>query len=205
MDVLRQVAEKGADLGQRLGLVLDQIVDDAVAGMDLWAAELFLGRPPVERALDHRGAGDHHLALLGHDREMRGDEARGRQSGDRAHRCRGDRHRLQRARDRAKSWRRGDRLADSTAAGPGNAAAAALVQADQRHFVLQRQFLGIDALAQARSVGRAALEGEVLAADDAGAPGDGTKAEDEIGRREAGEIAGGVALGAAGRRAELAK
>ena len=71
----------------------------------------------------------------------------------------------------------------------------------QGHTVGAGELLRIDALAQARLVGRAAAEREILAADDAAAPVDRAEAEHEVGRLEVGEpplaIAGRIAGGAA--------
>ena len=75
------------------------------------------------------------------------------------------------------------------------------MQAHQGHAVGAGELLRIDALAQAGFVGRAAPEGEVLAADHAAAPVDRAEAEHEVGRREVDEppfvVAGCIARGAA--------
>ena len=51
------------------------------------------------------------------------------------------------------------------------------MQADERHLVGKRQIFGIDAFAQARRIGRAAAQCEVLAADHYAAAVHGGKAE----------------------------
>ena len=75
------------------------------------------------------------------------------------------------------------------------------MQAHQGHAVGAGEFLRIDALAQARHVGRATPKGEVLAADHAAAPVDRAEAQHEVGRREIHEppflVAGRIARGAA--------
>ena len=91
-----------------------------------------------------------------------------------------------------------DRFADrASAAGAGDAAAAALVQADERHAVLQRQVLDINALTQARCVRRAAAHGKILAANGYEPAVDTAHSDHEIGGREALERPVRMALDAA--------
>jgi hypothetical protein len=74
------------------------------------------------------------------------------------------------------------RVADGLAAGAGDTAAAAFMQADQRHPVMAGQFLGIDAFAQPGFVWRAAAKGEVFATDHTAPAIEGAESEHEIGR-----------------------
>ena len=184
---MRQVREEAPDLSERVRLVLGDIVDGAASCMDLGAAQLFLGHVFAERPLDDRRAGNQHLGVfLRHHREMRRHQPGGRQAGDRTERRRCDRHRAHALGHGCKSARRVERLADrASAACAGDAAAAALMQADQRHAVLQRQILDIDALAKARRIRRTAAHGEVLAADHREPPVDTAHADYEIGGRDA--------------------
>ena len=75
------------------------------------------------------------------------------------------------------------------------------MQAHERHPVGAGEFLRVDALAQARGVGRAALEGEILSTDDAAPAADHAEAEHIVGRREFDQtplvISGRIARGAA--------
>ena len=79
------------------------------------------------------------------------------------------------------------------------------MQPHQGHAVGAGELLRIDALAQARLIGRAAAQREVLAADNAAAPVDRTEAEHEVGRLEIGEPPVLVADRLAGGAAQLLK
>ena len=139
---------------------------------------------------------------------MRRDQPRGRQARNRPE-C-GGRHRdrTHGPGDRLEPGRVKHRGADrctTLAAGTRHAAAPAFVQAHKRHQVLQRQFLGVDALAQAGLVGRAAAQREVLAADHAVAAVDASETENEVCRRERDDLSRLVTLDTAGTGTDLAK
>ena len=175
--------------------------------MHLDAAQLLLGHILAERPLDDRRAGDQHLRVLfRHHREMRRHQPGCRQARHGTERGGRHRHRTHALRHRGEPARRIDRLADRAAAAcPGDAAAAALVQADERHAVLQRQILDIDALAQARCVRRAAAHREVLAPDGDRPAVYAAYADHEIGGRETLERSVRMAFGPAGAAAVLAE
>ena len=176
--------------------------------MDLRAAQGLLAERLLQRPFHDLRPGHQDLAAFpGHDREMRGDQTRGRQTGDGAEGRGGDRHRphgpCHRLEARSVEHRAADCL--GAAARAGDTAAAALVQPDQRQQVLQRQLLGVDALAQSRFVGRAAAQREILAADDTRPVIYLAEPEHEIGRRETFQAAVLGPLGGAGARADLAE
>ena len=77
------------------------------------------------------------------------------------------------------------------------------MQPDQRHLELAGKMLGVDALAQSCGIGRPAADGEVLAANNTAPTVDPAEADDEVGRREATELAGVVVFRPAGRLAEF--
>ncbi len=77
------------------------------------------------------------------------------------------------------------------------------MQTDQRHSVLERKLFSIDAFPQSRGVGRAALEREIFPAHDAVAPADLAEAQNEIRRKEVGDLSFVVTNGASGSHAQF--
>ncbi len=177
--------------------------------MDAGAAELLLARALACGALHHRRAGDHHVRRVArHHGEVGCDQARRGKARDRAHRRRDHRGRRHRAGDGEEAVRGVDRVAARARTPPARsdyAPAAALEEADQRQPVADGELLGEDALAQAGGGGRAAAQGEVLAAQHAGPPVDLREAEHVVGRREGGQLAALVELGVTGEGALLAE
>ena len=93
-DIGRQVTQEAADYLERLFLGVGEVVDAAAyAGMNVRAAELFLGDVVAERRLDHRRSTGKQLArILHHDVEVRDARVDCRAAGDRAHHRRDHRH-----------------------------------------------------------------------------------------------------------------
>ena len=85
------------------------------------------------------------------------------------------------------------------------AAASALDEADDRQPQLVGELLGVDLLTRDRGVGRAAANGEVVAADDDLPAVDAACASDEVGGHEAFQLADRVVLSLAGQRTDLAE
>jgi hypothetical protein len=143
--------------------------------VDRGAPELLLGELLAERALhDRRPCHEHLRGLPRHDREVRRCESRRREARHRADRGRDHRDGLEHSRDRDEAVLAVDRVAGRTAirgalrGGAADAAAGAFEEADEGEAIAEREFLGVDALPETRGRGRAALLGEILAADDAG-------------------------------------
>ncbi len=70
-DARGQIREEPAHLGDRVGLVLGEVHDDAVPDLSALVAQFFLGDPLAGRLLDHLRAADEHLArALDHHAEV---------------------------------------------------------------------------------------------------------------------------------------
>ena len=90
-DSRRQVGEEPSSQIDDFVLILCNTIDDAAIGMDLGPSELFLGLFLAEGALDQRRSADQDLGCLaGHESIVRSRQARRREAGDGAHRCRHD-------------------------------------------------------------------------------------------------------------------
>ena len=164
-DVRREIAEEGTDLPERVRLVLGEVVDDPVRKVDVGSAELLLGEPLPDRALDEGGPPDEDLGVPGHDREVGRAEARRRHSRDRpdADRRHGSRLEGPGHGDEPVAGKYG--LAGRPPLpGPGDRTAPALVETDEGELELEGEILDVDALAKPGRVGGAAPQREVLAA-----------------------------------------
>ena len=198
VDVRGQVAQEPPHLAEEVVLVLGDIVDDAALGVNVGAAEFVLGEADAKGALHQRRTADHHLGRVArHDREVRRDQTPGRETGDRAG---GHGHHGNLAHgigDDPEARRRVDRFASGPAAPATalDAAAAPFQGTHQRHLVLHGEVFGVDALAQSGRVRRAALQGEVLAADHHPTALYATETDDVVGRDEARQFVVVVVVG----------
>ena len=151
--------------------------------------------------------------MAGHHGKMGGHQARRGQPRHRSHGPGGHRHHAQGTGHRSEAGLRENRISRWPATlliaffapCPGDAASATFVEANQRHLQGAGQFLGVNALAQARHVGRSPLQGEILPSHHAGAAFDFPCAQHEVGWRESGQLARLVHLRHPRRRPLLTK
>ena len=183
------MGQRGADHLGRVHVVLGEEVRDAVAPVDLRAAELERGDLLARDALDHGRAGEEHLRVVaGHDREVAQRRRVRRAAGARAADHADLRHLGQglRAEDRAVGVQRADALLQ--------ARAARVREAHDR----DAELVGVldragDRLAAADAQ-RAALEGAVLrpGADDAPVDAAGARQHAVAHERAGGAEAAGI-------------
>src|SRR5215472_12968265 len=171
------------------------------------SAKLLLVDVLAHTRADHWRTGHEELRrAFNQDRQVRRAEPGGTEAVDRAEPGRDHRNHRQVVHDVIPAW------VDGYVGVPGSfqglhaaAPARALDQPDDRQVQLVRELLGVDLLADDRGISRAAANGEVVTADDylaaVQAPGSGH----EIGRHEAGELAGLVISSGSGERPDLVK
>ncbi len=153
--------------------------------MHLRAAQFFFGHIMARGTLHHLRTRNQNRRIGGHDRKMRRHQSCRRKTCHRPQRSRGDGNAGQGFGQGHKSGFAKHRVSQGAASfvvsRAANRSAAAFVQANERHFIFQRQLLGIDAFAQARRIGRAATDGKIFAANNHFAAFNLAKAENEIG------------------------
>ena len=169
------------------------------------ATEFFLGNRLTEGAFHQSRPTDHHLrGLLGHDREMRGDQT-GRGQAGYGSQCGGrNRHHGHGLHDRHEPGRGVHRLRTPgrfTAVLPTrDTPAAAFEEANEGQPVATRQLFGPHALAKAGGRGRAALKGKVLTTNHTGAARNLAEADNIIRGGKRTELALLVGFGVTGNR-----
>ena len=180
-DARGQVRKEPAHLGDRVGLVLGEVHDDAVPDLGAFVAQFFLRDPLPGRLLDHLRPADEHLArALDHDAEVTEARLHGRQTGDRAQDGRDHRNCLQKVGRHVGSGAAGQ-------VGPADlleglhAAAGRIEKPDEGQPAAQRELLGEAALVADVRVRRPTADREVAAGEGDLAAVDAHGANDHVG------------------------
>ena len=189
VDIGGQVGKEAPGLFESFVFGVDDIVDNAVAAVDLPAAEAFLVDILADRLGDRRACDEHLGQTLDHDREMaRGDTA-----------CAEASAWSKRQRDNRRAGHVGDQPFPGWCRRDvgarvllerfhGTAAACAVDHAYDRHAVLVGHLLGHQHLAGDGGVRRAAAHGEIVTQDDSRSPVQRGAAKDHRGGQEFGDL-----------------